>query len=246
MHRIRHNFKTVLLASLLLLGGTAAFAFTFMPMSISISPSGAQSIATFRLTNDGGQQIAIAIKATTRQIDESGTEINGPADQDFTIFPTRIVVQPNSFQIVKVQYKGTPKLSKEMPYRIIAEQVPIDFTQQQTSGVKVMFRYIAALYVTPPNVNYKLAISKVEYAEQEGTKGFLITVTNTGTRHALINDPVIKITAPGSAAITLQEDAVKSMQGQNLLPGNVRHFFLPYEKAVQGLAYLGILSATIE
>jgi fimbrial chaperone protein len=246
MHRTPHCFKKVLIASLLLLAGTAAFAFTFMPMSISISPSGAQSIATFRLTNDWGQQIAISIKAMTRQIDENGAETNEPADQDFTIFPTRIVVQPNSFQVVKVQYKGVPKLSKEMPYRIIAEQVPIDFTQQQTSGVKVMFRYIAALYVTPPNVGYKLTISKVQYAEQESAKGFLVTVTNTGTRHALINDPVIKISAPGSAAITLQEDAVKSMQGQNLLPGNVRQFFLPYEKAVQGLAYSGTLSATIE
>lgn len=241
----RHSIK-ILFAGIFMILGASVFAFTFMPMSVSISPSGAESIASFRLTNDGGQQIAISIKAMTRSLDENGVEANEPADQDFTIFPTRIVVQPNSFQNIKVQYKGSPRLSKEIAYRIIAEQVPIDFSQQQTSGVKVLFRYIAALYVTPPNVNYKLTISKAAYAEQNGKKGFLVTITNSGTRHALINDPVVKLNASGSAAITLQGDDVKSLQGQNLLASSNRLFFFPSDKAAQGTTYSGSLSATIE
>ncbi len=241
----RHTFFA-LLVGLFLIGGTTAFAFTFMPMSVTVSPSGAQSIATFRLTNDGGQQIAISIKAMTRVIDQNGVESNEPADNDFTIFPTRIVVQPNSFQNIKVQYKGSTRLAKEMAYRIIAEQVPIDFSQQQTSGVKVLFRYIAALYVTPPNVNYKLAITKAVYAEQDGKKGFLVTITNSGTRHALINDPILRLSGAGTATITLQDDDVKPLQGQNLLADSVRTFFFPSDKAIQGMNYTGSLTATIE
>lgn len=246
LHCFTLKYRKTFLAAFLFLLGMSAFAFTFMPMSISIPPSGAQSIASFRLTNDGGQQIAIVIKAMTRDIDENGNESNEPADKDFTIFPTRVVVQPNSFQNIKVQYKGTPKLAKEAAYRIIAEQVPIDFAQQQTSGVKVLFRYIAALYVAPMNVAHKLSVSKVEYAEQDGKKGFLVTITNSGTRHALINDPVLKIAGGSGISITLKDDAVKAIQGQNLLAGNVRHFFVPSDDAKPNIQYTGTLSATIE
>lgn len=246
MQNTLRHYKSLVFASLFMILGVSVFAFTFMPMSISISPSGAQSIASFRLTNDAAQQIAISIKAMTRSIDENGNEINEPADKDFTIFPTRVVVQPNSFQNIKVQYKGNAKLTKEVAYRIIAEQVPIDFVQPQSSGVKVLFRYIAALYVAPSNVKEMLSVSKVEYAEQDGKKGFLVTLTNSGTRHALINDPVLKIGGGPSVSVTLTEDQVKAIQGQNLLAGNVRHFFIPYDNVSPNASYSGTLSATIE
>jgi fimbrial chaperone protein len=246
MQNTLRHYKSLVFASLFMILGVSVFAFTFMPMSISISPSGAQSIASFRLTNDAAQQIAISIKAMTRSIDENGNEINEPADKDFTIFPTRVVVQPNSFQNIKVQYKGNSKLTKEVAYRIIAEQVPIDFVQPQSSGVKVLFRYIAALYVAPSNVKEMLSVSKVEYAEQDGKKGFLVTLTNSGTRPALINDPVLKIGGGPSVSVTLTEDQVKAIQGQNLLAGNVRHFFIPYDNVSPNASYSGTLSATIE
>jgi len=186
MYKRQSCRKLILVAVFLISIAATATAFTFMPMSITISPSGANSIASFRITNDSSQQIAITIKAMMREIDENGNETNKPADNLFAIFPTRVVVQPNSFQNIKVQYKGNPSLSREVAYRIIAEQVPIDFSQQQTSGVKVMFRYIAALYVAPPNVSHKVSVTKVEYGEQESKKGFFVTITNSGTRHAII------------------------------------------------------------
>lgn len=225
---------------------TLGFSFTFMPMSVSIAPSGAQSIASFRLTNDSSQQVAIVIKAMTRQIDELGNETNQPADKDFAIFPSRVVVQPNSFQNIKVQYKGTPKLSSEAAYRIIAEQVPIDFSAQQSSGVKVLFRYIAALYVTPSKVDHKLEVVSVEYGEKDGTPGFVVVLKNSGTRHALINDPVLKISGTSTLVLTIKGDDAAPLQGQNLLPGNVRRFFIPSNEAKPGISYTASLSATIE
>lgn len=246
MRRTHTHGKAIALAILFMTLGASVFAFTFMPMSVSISPTGAQSIASFRLTNEGSQQIAVTIKAMTRAIDENGVESNTPADKDFTIFPTRVVIQPNSFQNIKVQYKGAARLSQEQSYRIIAEQVPIDFNQQQSSGVKVLFRYIAALYVTPPGVNFKISIPQVAYMVKDGAKGFLVTIVNSGTRHALINDPVVRITAPGPATITLEGDSTKSLQGQNLLAGSTRVFFFPSDKAAQGANYSASLSATVE
>jgi len=245
MYKRQSCRKLILVAVFLISIAATATAFTFMPMSITISPSGANSIASFRITNDSSQQIAITIKAMMREIDENGNETNKPADNLFAIFPTRVVVQPNSFQNIKVQYKGNPSLSREVAYRIIAEQVPIDFSQQQTSGVKVMFRYIAALYVAPPNVSHKVSVTKVEYGEQESKKGFFVTITNSGTRHAIINDPVMKISG-SSFTITLKDVSVSAINCQNLLAGNVRKFFIPCEDAVPGKNYTGTLTATIE
>ena len=245
MYKRQSCRKLILVAVFLISIAATAAAFTFMPMSITRSPSGANSIASFRITNDSSQQIAITIKAMMREIDENGNETNKPADNLFAIFPTRVVVQPNSFQNIKVQYKGNPSLSREVAYRIIAEQVPIDFSQQQTSGVKVMFRYIAALYVAPPNVSHKVSVTKVEYGEQESKKGFFVTITNSGTRHAIINDPVMKISG-SSFTITLKDESVSAINGQNLLAGNVRKFFIPCEDAVPGKNYTGTLTATIE
>lgn len=152
---------------------------------------------------------------------------------------------PTLFRISRYNIRELLALSKEVAYRIIAEQVPIDFSQQQTSGVKVMFRYIAALYVAPPNVSHKIAVTKVEYGEQESKKGFFVTITNSGTRHALINDPVLKISGSLST-ITLKDEALNAIDGQNLLAGNVRKFFIPCEDAVPGKNYTGTLTARIE
>ena len=121
----RHScLKPIIAAIFLILIATTATAFTFMPMSTTISPSGANSIASFRITNDSSQQIAITIKATTREIDENGNEINAPADNQFAIFPTRIVVQPNSFQNIKVQYKGNPSQQKKSLIALLQSRSP--------------------------------------------------------------------------------------------------------------------------
>ena len=94
--------------ALLLAAGVAASAsaFSFVPMSASLSPSGAQSVMSFKVTNDTPQAIAVVIKVMTRSIDIEGKESNQPVGSEFIVFPTRVVVQPNSFQTIKVQYKG--------------------------------------------------------------------------------------------------------------------------------------------
>lgn len=241
--------KRLLLGSLFILGVlVSAGAFSFVPMSASLAPSGAQSVISFKVTNDTPQSIAVVIKVTTRTIDVDGKESNEPVGSEFVIFPTRIVVQPNSFQTIKIQYKGTPNPPRELCYRVIAEQVPIDFTKQETSGVKVLFRYIAALYVTPTKVAPKLGLDSVTGAEKDGKKGFSVLLKNEGTRHALLSNPTLRIKESDSSAmpIVISGDAASAFEGQNLLPASSRAFFIPWESAVLGATYTGTFDAEIE
>lgn len=243
------KFKRLLLALLLIAGvAVSASAFSFVPMSASLSPSGSQSVISFKVTNDTPQSIAVVIKVLTRSIDIDGKESNEAVGPEFIVFPTRVVVQPNSFQTIKVQYKGTTALPRELCYRVIAEQVPIDFSKQETSGVKVLFRYIAALYVTPPKAVPKLSVSNVIGAEKDGKKGYTVTLKNEGSRHALLSNPTLQIQDSNSSnmPIAITGDAALAIEGQNLLPSSSRSFFIPWESAVVGTTYTGTFDAEIE
>ena len=240
--------KRLAIASVLLVAiAASAAAFSFVPMSASMAPSGAQSILSFKVTNDTTQTIAVVIKVLTRSMDADGNETNTPVDKEFVVFPARVTVQPNSSQTIKVQYKGNPSLARELCYRVMAEQIPIDFTKQETSGVKVLFRYIAALYVTPAKATPKLVLGQIVGAEKDGKKGLAVTLKNEGTRHALLSTPVLKVQEQASSIpVTLEAEATAAMDGQNMLPALTRNFFVPWEAAVTGATYTGTFNAEIE
>jgi len=240
--------RNCLLAVVLMVGAVAqAAAFTFTPMSVSISPSGSQSVVTFRVTNDSAQQTAVSIKVMTRQIDEQGVETNLAADKDFLVFPARVVLKPNSFQSIKIQYRGSQAISTELAYRVIAEQLPVDFSKSEASGVNILLRYVAALYVTPKNTEPRIAFLSAIGVSKDGGRGLSVTIKNEGNKHALLFNPLLRIRPnSGSPYTDLSGDPVKEIEGQNILALSTRSFFVPWESAVLGAAYEGAFSAELE
>jgi len=222
-------------------------AFSFSPMTVSIGTSGATAVMTYKVTNESDQQTAVSIKVATRSIDATGKETNEAADKLFLVFPSRVVLKPNSSQSVKVQYRGNPAIASEVAYRVIAEQLPVDFTKSTASGVSILLTYVAALYVTPKNVAPKLVLAQATGIEKEGQRGLEVTVRNEGTKHALIANPVIRVTQ-GSGLPTLEfiGTPVSAIDGQNILALSVRTFFVPWEAAVTGTTYEGAFDAEIE
>lgn len=244
MCSVKRSAVISIFMSLIMVAG--AWAFTFTPMVVSIAPSGPNAVVTFRVTNDSAQQTAVAIKVTTRVLDEAGKESNQPADKEFLVFPARVVLPPNTSQNVKVQYRGPAAISSEAAYRVRAEQLPVEFARNTTSGVNILLTYVASLYVTPAKAEHKLRISKVEATTKDGQKGFSITMVNEGTKHALIAEPVITITQSIGQALELKGEASAPADGQNILAKSSRLFFLPWESAVPGAVYEGSFSAEIE
>jgi len=238
--------KRLLLVFLLFLACSAhTFGFSFSPMTVSITPSGSGAVMTYRVTNESDQQTAVSIKVTTRVIDEAGKETNEPADKSFLVFPSRVVLKPNSSQNIKVQYRGTPALTSELAYRVIAEQLPVDFSKSTSSGVSILLTYVAALYVTPKDTVPKLVLLKAIGVQKDGKQGVDVTVKNEGTRHALISNPMIKL-RQGISSLEFTGDAAAGIDGQNILALSERTFFLPWEAAVTGATYEGAFDAEIE
>jgi len=220
-------------------------AFSFSPMTVSISPSGAAAVITYKVTNESDQQTAVSIKVTTRVIDTSGKETNEPADKLFLVFPARVVLKANSSQNVKVQYRGPTNIGSEQAFRVIAEQLPVDFSKSTSSGVSILLTYVAALYVTPKNAAPKLVVTKAMGSQKDGIQGLELTVKNEGTQHALISNPIIKMNNNGSN-IEISGEAVGALDGQNILALSERIVFMPWSAAVTGASYEGSIVAELD
>jgi fimbrial chaperone protein len=222
--------------------------FTFEPIYASLAPSGGGAIGTFRVKNDGAARIAVKMSVLTRSSDSEGKEINGEADSLFTIFPTRLVVDPGAVKTVKVQWKGNAKPDRELCFRLIAEQVPVDFDNPTSSGIKIMFRYIASLYVTPQGALYSLKTKAEGGTDAEGRTGFFVEVSNTGTRHVVASESTLELIPTDSSAKTVRFEPsnIGALNGANYLPDSSRRFFLPSADAVPGMTYEARLGFTPE
>jgi fimbrial chaperone protein len=225
----------------------SASAFSISPMSTSITPTAPGNLATFKVENESTSPIAVVIRIVTRSLDQNGVEKNEAITKDFVVFPARVVIQPNSSQNVKVQWKGPSTLPAELSFRVIAEQVPVDFTRDQTSGVKVLFRYLASLYVSPAGIIAKPVLENVTGGVANGTPGLLVRLRNDGTRHGLLFTTVLRIKLPGqNQQLEFSGKLMESIEGMNLLAKTSRIFFVPWNQAVAGTVYEGTFSASIE
>ena len=145
---------------------------------------------------------------------------------------------------VRISYQGKDKLDRETPYRLIAEQLPIKFgenaegsgknSKQQSAEIFVLLKYMAALYVRPSGVAPNVKLEKFTQTGQE----FLVTLSNQGTEHYILQNPVFKVTAKGQAASELNSkdhaEALKEVVGQNLLPHSKRTFKIKIPKSIAG------------
>jgi hypothetical protein len=158
----RNNWLVILL---LVLVATSAWTMNVEPLSMEFAPSGRDSIRSFRVSNSQTETIAVRIRVTTRELLPSGEESRNPADDSFLVFPSRLVLEPGQVQAVRVQWRGDAELPREAAYRIIFEQVAVEDVgggaDASGGGVSVafMYRYVGAIYVTPPGAQAEVVLA---------------------------------------------------------------------------------------
>jgi len=213
-------------------------AFTMEPMTALLAPTGARSVAAFRLKNDGNARIAVKLSALTRAVDADGVETNEGAANLFTIYPQRLLIEPGATMTVKVQWKGEAQLASERCFRFVAEQLPVtDVGDAQSSGIKVMLRYVASVYVGDAKLKPDLVAKVVGATGADGAAGFAIEVENRGARHLVVSEASLELKDSAGDKLSLSEAALAPLVGVNYLPAFPRRFFLPDERAVAGAQY---------
>lgn len=196
------------------------FSFTFSPMSQSIDLSQSRRGAQFLIENEGTSNIAVELSVKEREMDENGVE-KLLDTKEVTVFPPQIIIPPKEKRTIRVNYNSKNIPDKEQNFRVIAEQLPlnVDEKKRDQAGIKLLMRYVAALYATPGE-----AKSDVKVISHESDGQFLtLVLENRGRKHQLLTNPVIKYLHNGKKH-EVKAHAFKGFAGENVLNGQKRTF----------------------
>lgn len=199
-------------------------AFTLTPMSATFDPRGSGAAKSFRVVNDSSNRVAFQLSILTREMDLDGKETNQPAGYLFTVFPPQGSVPPGRSQTVRVVWKGPPNPPAEQAFRLVAEELPVNFTPEKNKAqIRVVLRYVAAIYVRPRNARAEIQVSGLTRTD---TNSYVLTVTNAGTAHRNLTNPKLILTGEKGQGLDVPTEALKPLSGENVLAGRARRFVL--------------------
>ncbi|ACI97606.1 molecular chaperone [Rhodospirillum centenum] len=206
-----------------------AGAFRLVPIEMEFEPAGRGATQIFQLQNDNADPVAVEITIKARAMDRDGQDVLTDAGDDWVIFPEQIILQPGESQSVRVQWIGPATPDRELAFRLIAEQLPIDIGRPPARGgqVRLLVNYIASLYVMPAGVRADVGVvSAQEIATPDGRRLELV-LRNGGTTRKPLNEPTLTLKA-GGTTVTLTPDRLGGLNGENMLAGATRRFLLPW------------------
>lgn len=200
-----------------------SYAFKFSPMSTSIGIKEKANSTLFYLENDSDQPIAVTTTLLKRAMNNEGVESNDKIADELMVYPSQLIIPANEKRSVKVTWTGKTVPTSELAYRLVAEQLPIDIekNKKQSASIKVLLRYVAALYVLPEDFSSDVSFKKLDVDD----KNISFTVANTGKKHQVLSNLEMKIT--GKKTIELVNDDLKTMSGENILAESERVFRFP-------------------
>lgn len=201
-------------------------AFKFNPMSQAIELDSGKKSVQFIAENETAENMAIEFSVKARVMDELGVEKH-PDTKDVSIFPPQVIIPPKEKRTIRVNWNGPSDIKQELAFRVIAEQLPLNVAgKKQASGIQMLMRYMAALYVTPKDV-----ASKLEVAIKSSDKTELrLSVKNKGTKHQVLTKPTLVLNKGGKKWL-LKNDDLKGLQGENVLAGSERLFTIKAREA---------------
>lgn len=214
------KFSLLLLA---LLFSANSHAFKFSPMSASIGVKNKDSSSLFYLENDSDQPIAVQVSVAKREMDLNGNETNSKIGNEIALFPTQLIIPANEKRSVKVSWTGKDKIEKELSYRLIAEQLPIDLekAKNKKASIKVLLRYMAALYVTDEDFSSEVKLYGVRKLDNK----VLFEFENSGKKHQVLANLHLKISNDkNKKEVEMKPEDLKGMTGENILPQSKRVF----------------------
>lgn len=192
-------------------------------MSTSIGVKDKTNSTLFYLENDSDQPIAVTASVLKREINADGVETNQKTEGEITVYPSQLIIPPNEKRSVKVTWVGRVVPTSEAAYRLVAEQLPIelDKNKKQKASIKVLLRYVAALYVEPESFSSEVSLKKMEMDE----KSIAFFVANTGKKHQVLANLTLQVT--GKKSFSIGSDELKNMSGENVLALSERVFRFP-------------------
>jgi fimbrial chaperone protein len=173
-----------------------------------------------------------------------------PATEDFVVFPPQIALDAKQSQVVRVRWVGNAKSDRELTYRVVAEQLPVNLERGENRKAKInlVVRYLGTVYIASKKAKPDLIIDSVSAGKDDkGVRQLLVTFHNRGTAHALLEELQLNVTSTDRTTgqvskTTLAADQLKGVDGENVLAGHKRIFKLGWPDNFKD----GNLQATFE
>lgn len=212
---------------------SVASAFTLTPMSVTLEPSGQGANQSFQIDNESTEEIAIEISVTGREMEEDGTEHQPKTEEiakRFLIYPQQVILKPGEKRTVRISWTGPAELERELAYRLIAEQLPVDLKKREEAragAIRMLLKYVAAIYVRPKNVRSELTLSAKKIPAKKSSPALLeLTFKNKGGAHQILHGLHLKF----GETLTLAPEKLQEISGQNVLAQSTRRFTIPWPK----------------
>ncbi|MEM7781250.1 MAG: hypothetical protein AAF697_12750 [Pseudomonadota bacterium] len=134
------------------------------PMILDIEPIGRGTVARIEMASDSGRDIPYEVLMMRGDISEDGQLELTPADDDFLVFPTQVLLESNSRQVFRIQYVGEAELAESQIYYMSIKQIPVSFEEVQRSQVQVVVNYNVLVNVVPDGAEAEPVIRSITSA----------------------------------------------------------------------------------
>lgn len=198
-------------------GINLAQAQSVQPMVYELTPAGSQSGIDLRIENTKSVDATYEMLAKKITYDEFGDETLSSAEDDFLIYPPQTLVPAGKVQIVKVKYIGDPSIEISQGYRIQVNELPVDLSGADFSGVAVAFSFSTLCNVAPQRSAPKINVTDISI-DDEGM--WAVKIENTGDRFLRLSDSVIEVsstTEPANKKV-FSAETVSQLFGKNTVP----------------------------
>jgi fimbrial chaperone protein len=223
--------KGLLLLGLLLCCSSVS-AIRMVPIVAEVRSDGAPVEQSFRVDNPSGNPAAVEISVLKRSTSLEGEEIRQSTGDEFVIFPEQMVLMPGESQLVRIQWLGKTQVVEEMAYRVIAEELPVDFSKEQQhleSGPKLslLMRYEGMLYIQPPQGRAHVELVSFRIVDHEGEQYLELVLVNSGNVHVVMAEPRVSFGQRDSDGDSISAE-IREQLNVNMLAREKRRFLLPW------------------
>ncbi len=205
-------------------------------MSLSTSGKGSHAIA--QVINRENFQVPIIIRVTERKLLENGEE-DRPDTADLAVFPSQFLLEPKESKSIKISWQGGETLPNEKAYRIIVEEVPVEFNAKTANkgAVRILINYVGSIYVNSDKTEGNLVLEKID--SKEDSKFLTFLFNNSGSAHTVIKSPSIELTAKATSSLPekkllLEKNILAPAEGKNVLALSKLKVKIPFPVELNG------------
>ncbi len=214
-----------LMASLM---AATASGFDLSPMEQDFAARPDQATRTFYVTNDASTNVAVQLRTVARSSRPDGSEVRTPSN-DFVIYPQQVMLGPNEKRAVRVTYRGSKPTQRELSYRLVAEQLPVNVEAVESGSVRIKYlmTFVASIYVVPEGAQPRVAVESMSSVNSDQGPLLQINLVNNGGRHKILKGLTMTLRS-GQTQVALGAETLKSLDTLNLLAGEKVSVGVPY------------------